>query len=459
MTSIAYVSAPSPVGARSEFPLLLVLAGIMIAATLVGSVVLWNYQHYWIMYVVGAQTVIYAMAIWYVIKARGGALANSRQVVILILSVAALMRAVFVIGPPVSTDIFRYVWDGRTQSHGINPYIYMPADPALQSQRDDVIYPKINRVDTAKTIYPPAAQIVFLIASRFGETVVVMKAFVMIFEVLTMWALMRLMARRGLAPGRILLYAWNPLVLWEFAGSGHTEAIGIAFMMLSMLAADTGRRFLSGLALGAAVLSKYFPLAAAPAIYRRWDWRMPLGFVVGLVLLYAPYIGAGLGVFGSVDVYAKEEIVGSGTAFFLLHWVSQILPIGPAWESVYLAVCGILLLGAGMVVVMRRDPTRAAPVAALVLMSAFQVVVSPHYTWYLTWAVPFLCFWISPAVIWLTGTASMMYVLFTPQGRLWCYVLFWVPFFISAALEFRYARRNRSPETASGMLAALASEA
>lgn len=443
MSSIAAVSAPVPAGARSDFSRLMILSAAMLAATAIGSIFLWNFEHYWLMHIVAAQTLVYAVAVWLVIKAQSGALTASRRAVLLILGVAALMRLVIIAAPPVSTDIYRYIWDGRTQAHGINPYAYIPADPALAAQRDPGIYPKINRRETTKTIYPPMAQIVFLIATRVGESVTVMKLAMVLFEVLTVWALLRLLARRGLAPGRVLLYAWNPLVVWEFAGSGHTEAVGIAFMTTAMLAADSGRRFLSGVALGAAALSKFFPLASTPAIYRRWDWRMPAGLALSMALLYAPYIGAGLGALGSVDVYAKEVGADTGKAFFILDWINQLVPLADWSQKAYLAICGALLVGAGLVVIMRRDPQRAAPVAALVLMTAFQIVMSPHYPWYLTWAVPFLCFRISPAVIWLTGTASLLYEFFTPLGP-WLYAAVWVPFFVLAAIELFFALRHRS---------------
>ena len=69
----------------------------------------------------------------------------------------------------MSTDIFRYVWDGRVQAAGINPYRHVPADAALQHLRDDAIYPYINRADYAPTIYPPMAQIVFFLVTRISR--------------------------------------------------------------------------------------------------------------------------------------------------------------------------------------------------------------------------------------------------------------------------------------------------
>lgn len=74
----------------------------------------------------------------------------------IVLGAAIALRALLLTAPPIlSTDIYRYVWDGRVQAAGINPYRYIPADPALASLRDSVVYPQINRADYARTIYPP----------------------------------------------------------------------------------------------------------------------------------------------------------------------------------------------------------------------------------------------------------------------------------------------------------------
>ena len=85
-----------------------------------------------------------------------------RRAVWVVLLVAAAMRLPLIVSPAfLSTDVYRYVWDGRVQAAGINPYRYMPGDPALASLRDDLVYPRINRADYAPTIYPPAAQVMF----------------------------------------------------------------------------------------------------------------------------------------------------------------------------------------------------------------------------------------------------------------------------------------------------------
>ena len=94
----------------------------------------------------------------------------------LIFGIGIMLRVyVLLFDPLLSTDIFRYIWDGRVQAAGINPYRYFPAHDALAPLRDATIFPRINRADYAVTIYPPVAEFFFLIVTRIGESVNVMR--------------------------------------------------------------------------------------------------------------------------------------------------------------------------------------------------------------------------------------------------------------------------------------------
>src|SRR5207248_1841192 len=180
--------------------------------------------------------------------------------------------------PYLSDDIYRYIWDGRVQAAGINPYRYLPADSALAQLQDDKIYPRINRKDYARTIYPPVAEAVFFLTTRISESVTWMKATTVLFEALAVWALAQLLASFGLPRQRILLYAWHPLTVWEFAGSGHADSIAIAFISFALLARRRNAEVATGLALASATLVKLFPIVLLPALYRRGSWKMPLVF-------------------------------------------------------------------------------------------------------------------------------------------------------------------------------------
>src|SRR5215204_2955779 len=178
------------------------------------------------------QSAVYLLAAWIVIRSR---LSTSTLLIVIVLAV--IFRLSILFAPPyLSDDVYRYVWDGRVQAAGINPYRYIPAAPELAQLRDDAIYPKINRRDWARTIYPPVAQVVFLLTTRISESVVWMKATMLFFELVTIWAVAQLLSLRGRPRQLLLLYAWHPLAVWEFAGSGHVDAIAICFIALASLA-------------------------------------------------------------------------------------------------------------------------------------------------------------------------------------------------------------------------------
>ena len=109
----------------------------------------------------------------------------ARSTLLIVLGLGILFRVGPLISTPyLSTDPYRYVWDGRVQAHGINPYRYVPAHANLVFLRDGAIYNHINRKTYAKTVYPPGSQMVFLLMTRFSESFVCVRVTMVLFEVL-----------------------------------------------------------------------------------------------------------------------------------------------------------------------------------------------------------------------------------------------------------------------------------
>jgi len=390
---------------------------------------------------------IYGYAAWRLLKRACSDPRFERHALIAILVVAALLRAIALFAPQaLSTDAFRYVWDGRVQAAGINPYRYIPADPALAALRDDVIYPNINRADYAHTIYPPTAQMSFLAIERISDGILGMKIGMLAFDVLTIACLMTLLRRRGLPATRVLLYAWHPLPVWEFAGTGHVDALAIGLLMLAFLAASRRASLWTGVALAAATLVKFYPAVVGPALYRRWDWRMPVAFAVTLGLLYAPYLHVGTAVFGFLSGYADEEGLRSGDGIFLWSLLRALFHLPEHAVQYFAPLAALLMLAAAAwLQFSRRWRGEHTWAAALGLASLFTLLVSPHDPWYFTWLVPFLCFRLTAAHVWLTGAATLMYVLPHPTG-LAVQSLLYVPFIALLLLQFIFRRPLTSPE-------------
>jgi hypothetical protein len=364
-----------------------------------------------------------------------------------ILIVAGLLRGIALFAPQaLSTDAFRYVWDGRVQSAGINPYRFIPADPALAALRDASIYPNINRADYAHTIYPPTAQLAFLAIERVDDSVLGMKLGMLAFDGLSIACLVALLRSRGLPASRVLLYAWHPLPIWEFAGTGHVDAVAIALLLLAFLAAGRRAPVWTGVALAAATLVKYYPVIAAAPLYRRWDWRLPLAFVVTAAALYAPYLGVGGGVLGFLKGYVEEEGLRSGSGVFLPSLLQSLFHVPAEGLRYFLPVAaGVMIALALWIQFSRAGRTRDALTGTLLLAGIFTLLVSPHDPWYFTWLVPFLCFRWSLAHLWLTAVCTVMYLGSDPTA-LPTQSLIYGPFLFLLLVQWFVQRRWISPE-------------
>ena len=390
-----------------------IAAGVLALSMVGGAFALFAENHDTVVYLTLAQGALYAFFAWSLWREKSLLTPRrNRRYLLYLIGLAVFMRAALLFASPHSTDICRYIWDGRVQADGVNPYRYVPADPALAHLRDPMIYENVNRKEYAPTIYPPAAQAVFFLATRFGETVAMMKAAMLAFEALAIFALIELLKARRLPTALVSLYALHPLAVWEIAGSGHVDSVAIAFTLLALLAAEKGHRFASGAALATGALTKYFPLALAPALYRRWDWRMPAAFAATALLLYLPYLSVGRKVFGFLGGYAGEEL-GAGDGFYLaalLKWMG----FGSAAFPVFCALAALTLISLALRSGFRDNPGKPDLADAFSIAVASTVFFSPHYAWYFLWLVPFLCFFPKPSVFWLTLSATALYRLEWP---------------------------------------------
>src|SRR5712664_4084150 len=242
----------------------------------------------------------------------------------LIFGLGIVLRAcVLLFDPLLSSDIYRYVWDGRVQAAGFNPYRYIPADETLAFLRDGTIFPHINRADIAVTIYPPVAQFFFLIVTRIDESVTMMRLALLGCESVTVTVIVLLLRRMNRPVTRVIAYAWHPLPMWEIANSGHIDALMVALMMLGLWLALTGRPLRGAASIALAALVKPFALLALPATWRLWDWKAPLIVIAIAVVCYAPYLAVGWGVFGYLAGYLGEEHYSTGALLWPRYgWLS-----------------------------------------------------------------------------------------------------------------------------------------
>jgi alpha-1,6-mannosyltransferase len=337
------------------------------------------------------------------------------QTIWMVIAVAVLSRALLLTAPPfLSSDIYRYVWDGCVQAAGINPYRYVPADPALARLRDTAIYPNINRVTYARTIYPPVAQMVFAAVGRIWDSVTGMRLTMLGFEALGIVCALNLLSLAGLPRERILIYAWNPLPLWAFASDGHVDAIVVGLLGAALLLRARHRDGWTGAVLAGAVLAKFLPLVMAPAFLRGGRfWRPPLAGAAVIAVGYGLYLDAGPHVLGFLHDYGEEEGLASGTGIWLLAALDAVIRLPPGVALVYGVAVAAAFLGITIAILRRPAPgddTQALCRDAGLLAAAAMMAISPHYYWYFAWlALPAV---IAPsrALLWL-ATAPLLLVI------------------------------------------------
>ena len=199
-------------------------------------------------------------------------------------------RVVLITGAPlVSDDVYRYIWDGRVQRFGHDPYQSVPDDPELAHLHTE----STARIDPASarlpTIYPPAAQLFFRAATTVHESVTMMATAVVITDLLTALVLWRWLVYQQRNPWWVLAYAWHPLVALEGAGGGHIDVVGTLGVVAAAYALSRRRSGVAAVALAVSFSVKFLPLVLFPLLWKRIRVRDGVLAAAVVVLLYLPF--------------------------------------------------------------------------------------------------------------------------------------------------------------------------
>jgi alpha-1,6-mannosyltransferase len=311
----------------------------------------------------------------------------------LIFGIGIMLRIyVLLFDPLLSTDVFRYIWDGRVQAAGINPYRYFPTNDALAHLRDAAIFPRINRAHYAVTIYPPVAEFFFLIVTRIGENVNVMRLALLGCEAVSVTLVLLFLRRMNQPTTRVVAYFWHPLPIWEIANNGHVDALAVALMMLGLWVALTGRAMRGAVLITLGALVKPYIAPVLAPVWRPWDWKMPLVVTAVIALCYLPYLSVGSGVLGFLTKgYLAEEGIISGNDLWLLSVWRLVFGAHQGDVVAYVAVAALILLFMTLLTVRRPDRTIASSLADTnMLLLVVLLLLSPNRPWYFLPIMPFV---------------------------------------------------------------------
>ena len=313
-----------------------------------------------------------------------------------------------------SDDIYRYLWEGKLQLNYINPYTFSPESKELEHLRDK-FFSGINHKNLT-TIYPPITLMGFAIADSISYSIISMKSFFLFFDFLIILILIPFLKRLKLNVNNILVYAWSPLVLISFSARGHCDTLLLFFVMLALYFNTKGSKITPAISIAFAVLSKFIAIIVLPFLVL----RKPKCFLIAslaLILFYIPYISAGTNVFFTLFHFGCEYHFNDS-----LHFLISSLPFNSTLASriISLSIFSIVLI----VIYIKFVKEIYFPPQKLTIennenilrysfftVGAFLMLAPTVHPWYLTWIVPFLCFYNSKAWLVLTGTIVFYYLM------------------------------------------------
>ncbi|MFY9930332.1 MAG: glycosyltransferase 87 family protein [Streptosporangiaceae bacterium] len=359
-------------------------------------------------------------------------------VALILLGGIAVQLAALSAPPQSSNDLYRYIWDGRVQAAGIDPYQYVPTGRQLTGLRDEFLfYPgaqycvsssyvsshpaaelapgctRINR-PIVPTIYPPVAEAWFLGVHYLhpaDDSSLPIQASTAGVAVLTTLVLLAGLARLGRDVRLAAVWAWCPLVALEAGNNAHVDVVAVAITAAAVLLLATARTVrrtvLGGILLGLAIATKMTPALAVPALLRRRPLTVAVSAAGAFAAVYVPHVLAvGSKVIGFLPGYLQQEDYTSGTRYgiiglFVTGWLASVVAV-------------LILAAVAVAVLQFGDPGRPWQ-GGVVMTGAALAVTTPHYQWYALLLVMLVA--LDGRVEWLAFAAAGYYAAEADMGR------------------------------------------
>lgn len=291
-----------------------------------------------------------------------------------LLAVAVALRVVLLFSPAtLSDDVFRYLWEGRVQLAGLDPFLFAPDDPTLSELRNGT-WEQVNH-RSVSTIYPPGAQLFFRVGAWIHEGPLTWKLLSGAADVGTVWALGKAAQARRVPVWGAVLWALHPLPIVESAGSGHLEGLALFALAATLWQASDQRAGRAAVWAGLGGLIKVLPALAWLPLLRQ-DAKRALGGIG---------VAAGVGVILSVPFWDAGPTLLRGFGTYYDAWAFNGL-LYPAIDALApehgrTVAVGLGAIWCGVWAWRARDPA-----AWMLAVSAALILLSPVvHPWYLLW--------------------------------------------------------------------------
>lgn len=307
-----------------------------------------------------------------------------RNVVVSLIALSFLVRISFLDRDPVgSDDVYRYVWDGKVQAAGIDPYRYAP-DASELNQLHSANLPALVNHPSMRTVYFPLTQWIFRLGYEIsGESLWGQRLLVIAAELAAVAGILVLLGLLGIPSKFAILYALSPLAIYSFGLDVHLDAFGIALLVWSLVFHRRGKLIpalvLAGLSIGvkpvAVLLLPFFFINEASLLRRALVLLIP---AVTFALPFAPYAGSPH-IFESLGIFATHWTFNGALFEVVDSFISN--------NQTTRTVCGLAFL-LGLVLLYRfRIPGYSSLHYSLLILLLCSPVV---HSWYVTWLAALL---------------------------------------------------------------------
>ncbi len=383
----------------------LIIEGLCVANSFIGDIKE-NIPGFTVLYT--ASFIAYIFAVFYVLRDVERQDGNSSRKILWAIIIFSLIFRLTLLPMTPSDDVYRYLWEGRLQLNWINPYSHAPESSSLENLRDG-FFSAINHKHMA-AIYPPLTLMLFATADYVSHTIISMKSVFLVFDVLSIFMLLRFLSIMGKDPVNVLVYAWSPLVLTSFAARGHCDSLQIFLVILAMYLCAVRKGLGSIVSIGLAAMSKFIFIIIAPFLMPDKKLKYVMVLLSLIAVLYLPYAGAGTGLFSTLFHFGSQYHFNDS-----VHFLIFCLCIGSLPAS---RIITVMIFGAVLLFLYKRyfntkyneqDINNSVINFAFLSIGTFLILTPTLHPWYLTWIIPFLCFNKNRAWLVLTGTVVCYY--------------------------------------------------
>jgi len=293
-----------------------------------------------------------------------------------------------------SSDIDRYLFDGKIALEGLDPYRVNHEAPELQALRQEWQPPPEHAA--YPTIYPPIALLLFSVAASVGVTLATLawKVLVALASIGTVLLGAQLLQRARLQR-HLPLLALSPILVLETGIGAHIDSFSTLLVCAALVAWQAGRDIRCGLLIGIGALIKILPLALLLPLF--WGANTPrqaitrvtsaalcvaAGYLVALALGFVPV--------GSLPVFFERWRFGAP----LFSGLSTLLSTDTLWVALLSigVITGLIISYQAWCARALASAQRQRRLGVLMQVSmALPLCLSPvAFPWYLAPLMPLL---------------------------------------------------------------------